>query len=101
MKLIIASFAVIAASFAAECPPRPAPHPMGDAAPPLPQGGASAPALAACANLADAGCEDGLRPNCGVTIDKVVAQRLIPIDVACLTTEHTKAELRKCGARCE
>jgi len=73
---------------------------MGDAAPPPPQGDASASSLAACANLLDAGCEDGLRPNCGVSIDKVVVQRLFPIDVGCLTTKHTKLELRKCGAAC-
>lgn len=100
MRILIASFAVIAASFAAECPPRPSPAPMGDAAPPPPQADASAPALAACANLADAGCEDGVRANCGVKIDQVVAQRLFPIDVACLTTKHTKPELRRCGAGC-
>ena len=100
MKLVIVSLAVLAASLAAECPPSPPPHPVGDAAP-QPQQDASARALAACANLADAGCEDGLHTNCGVTIDKVVAMRLAPIDVACLTTKHTKPELRKCGAACE
>ena len=99
MRIIIASFAVIAASFAAECPPRPGPMPMGDAAPP-PQADASAESLAACANLLDAGCEDGIRPNCGVSIDKARTMRLAPIDVACLTTKRTKPELRRCGAGC-
>jgi hypothetical protein len=101
MKLIVASFAVVLAALAAECPPKPSPAPLGDAAPPpAPLGDASAESLAACANLADAGCEDGLRANCGVTIDHARATRVRPVDMACLTKSHDRAALKRCGAEC-
>ena len=95
MRIAIASIAVIASALATECPMQPAPAPIGDAAPP--HGDASPASLAACANLADAGCEDGVRPNCAATMDRVIAQRLTPVNVACLTNRHTKPELRACG----
>lgn len=100
MRILIASIALVASALAAECPPKPAPAPLGDAAPPPPQLDASTEALAACANLADAGCEDGIRANCGVTIDRARSTRIAPIDLVCLTTKHDKADLRGCGASC-
>lgn len=100
MRLVIVSFAFVTTLIAAECPPRPAPQPLGDAAPPPAQFDASVESLAACANLADAGCEDGMRANCGVAIDHARLSRVTPIDLPCLTTQRTKAALRGCGAAC-
>lgn len=93
-------FTIVAVALLAleACPPSPAPpSPDASDAAPSPQADASTPSVAACANMAAAGCPEGKVSNCAVTLDHVVAARLTRVDVACLTTKTTKAELRACG----
>jgi len=80
------------------CPPSPAPPApdAADAAPP-PAQDASSSSAAACANLAAVGCAEGRAPNCGATIDHVLAEHLTPVDVACLSSAKTKAAAHACG----
>lgn len=103
MKLLIVAVALALEA----CPPSPAlpdaspdaaPPPIAvvDAAPPL-QPDASTPSLAACANLAALGCAEGKAANCAATVDHVVAEKLTPVNVACLTSAKTKAGARACG----
>lgn len=94
MRLVVAAFAVAAASLAAECPPKPAPVGLDASRPP---GDASTAAVSACANLAALGCIEGTAGNCAATIDHVAATRLTRIDVACIASASSKAAVRACG----
>lgn len=81
------------------CPPSPTPPTpdASDAAPPPPPQDASTPSATACANLAAVGCAEGKVSNCAATLDHVVATKLTTVDVPCLASRKTKAELRACG----
>ena len=89
MRLAIA---VLVASLAAECPPRPAPHPVGDAAP---DGGSC---VLACATLRALGCREGLAANCVLVCDHAESSRLTELHTGCLARAATKAEARLCGS---
>lgn len=77
---------------AAECPAKPSPAPVGDAAP---DNGSCA---AACSNLRGLGCKEGLADNCVATCEHVEATRLTELHPTCLTRAATKAEARLCGS---
>lgn len=98
---VIAGIALVA------CPPDPLPPdggtdagpptPVADAGPPPAPVDASTPAVAACANLAALGCPEGAAATCAPTIDHVLAVKLTPLNVACLTSAKSKTAVRACG----
>ena len=77
---------------AAECPAKPSPHPVGDAAP----DGCSC--ALACSNLASLGCQEGVAANCTATCQHVESSRLTELHPTCLSAAKTKAEARACGS---
>lgn len=91
------------------CPPSPTPPapdasdaalPMSDAAPAdaaVVVQEASTASVLACANLAAVGCAEGKVSNCAATMDHVLSEHLTTVNLTCLTTKKTKAELRACG----
>ena len=88
MKLFVA---VLVSALAAECPAKPAPAPLGDAAAP-PAGGSCA---SACARLYDLACPEGRALNCVQTCEHAPALKT-DMHVACLASARTKAEARAC-----
>lgn len=94
MKLVAAL--IIASLAAAECPPMPPPHPVGDAAPDR------GSCVLACATLRSLGCREGLAANCVATCDHVESSRLTELHPGCLAAATSKEAARACGSvRCE
>ena len=50
----------------------------------------------ACAALARVGCSEG-GESCGAVLQKVVAERLTPVPLACLVGAHSKSDVHACG----
>lgn len=88
MKLAAAA---LLALLAAECPAKPSPAPVGDAAP---DAGSCA---IACSNLASLGCQEGVADNCTSTCEHVETTRLTELHPSCLAAAKTKAEARACS----
>jgi hypothetical protein len=83
------------------CPPSPAPPDSGgDAAPPpAPDAGATACNIA-CAQMALAGCPEGLDPSCAKTCQHVVDTTLTTLPLDCLARARTKDDVHACGVKC-
>ena len=90
MKLVVVM--IVASLAAAECPPRPAPHPVGDAAP------AGGSCVLACASLRSLGCREGVAVNCVATCEHVESSRLTELHVGCLSVASSKEAARACGS---
>ena len=57
--------------------------------------------MSACDNLEALGCPDGVdQLACLIACRHIVSSRLTTIDLACITSAHSKAEARACGQVC-
>lgn len=57
----------------------------------------ASPCARACARLVDLGCRD-FGAGCASTCEHVIAERLRPLDPACVMSAKTREEVRKCPA---
>ncbi len=97
LVLVVMSLGLLAPA----CPPSPTPPQppdvVDDAGVVDEEGRRPSTSASACANLAAVGCIEGRAPDCAAAIDRAVAQRITRVDVSCLSTKKTKAQLRACG----